>query len=180
MTLLRVSSAPSFIPLMSEKSLSELGELLKTYIKRSGKTQRQVAEETGIPSPTYLSQMANARVNWVASEYFRPLTKALGLSVAEIADLNPDLIVTEEAFPNRNGSPIPPVVAPIDVVLEIPDELKELIATHAHQPGYEALRNPKTVQILAIRRAYMGEEDSLQTVEQWRDYFLDMRRWLPK
>lgn len=81
---------------------------------------------------------------------------------------------------NWNGSPIPPVVAPMEVEVEVPRELQQLIDQYGHQPGYEALKNRKTVQILAVRRAYMGEEDALQTVEDWRDYFLDMRRWLPK
>ena len=68
----------------------------------------------------------------------------------------------------------------MDVIVEVPRELQGLIDKYGDQPGYEALKNHKTVQILAVRRAYMGEEDNLQTVEDWRDYFLDMRRWLPK
>ena len=79
-----------------------------------------------------------------------------------------------------NGSPIRPVVAPLEVTVEIPRELQGLIDQYGDQPGFEALKNHKSVQILAVRRAYMGEEDGLQTVEDWRDYFLDMRRWLPK
>ncbi|WP_407540263.1 hypothetical protein Q0M94_02360 [Deinococcus radiomollis] len=82
------------------------------------------------------------------------------------------------AFPN--GSPIRPVVTPMEVTVEIPRELQDLIDQYGEQPGFEALKNHKSVQILAVRRAYMGEEDGLQTVEDWRDYFLDMRRWLPK
>ena len=40
--------------------------------------------------------MANGRINWIESDYFRPLTVALGLKVSEIVELKPDLILTDE------------------------------------------------------------------------------------
>lgn len=165
-----------------DKSLAELAEILKGYIQRSGKTQRQVAEEAGVPNPSYLSHMANGRINWIESDYFRPLTIALGMKVAEIAELKPDLILTpdEPALAPRRGPPIPPVVGPVDVPLEIPNELQELIDEYGDRPGYEALRNRKSLQTLSVHRAYLGEEDGPQTADQWHEYFLSLRRWLPK
>ena len=84
------------------------------------------------------------------------------------------------AAPTRRGPPIPPVVGPLEVTLDIPSELQELIDQYSDKAGFEALKNPKSIQMLALRRAYMGAEDDLQTVDQWLDYFMDMRRWLPK
>ncbi|PJI55217.1 hypothetical protein CTI14_06835 [Methylobacterium radiotolerans] len=70
----------------------DIYERLRTYIKRTGKTQRQIAEEAGIPQPSYLSHMVNGRVNWVESHYFSHLASALGLTFREIQELRPDSV----------------------------------------------------------------------------------------
>lgn len=82
--------------------------------------------------------------------------------------------------PRRGGPPIPLVVGPIDVPLEIPHELQELIDEYGDRPGYEALKNRKSLQTLSVHRVYLGEEDGPQTADQWHEYFLSLRRWLPK
>jgi SOS-response transcriptional repressor LexA len=112
MTLLATPSTAFRMPSVDMKTLSELADALKRYIQRSGKTQRKISEEAGIPNPTYLSQMANGRVNWIESDYFRPLSDVLGLSIQEMKELNPSLIVTT----SDNTSPYIPAN-----VREIPD-----------------------------------------------------------
>ena len=78
---------------MPDFSREELGSLLRKYIQRSSKTQRQVADEVGIGQPSYVSHMANGRVNWVESEYFPKLAEALSLTVDEVKELRPEVIV---------------------------------------------------------------------------------------
>lgn len=83
-------------PPMADYSRIELGDRLRAFIKRSGKTQRQIADEVGIPQQSYLSHMANGRVNWVESEYFPKLAEALKLSQTEVLELRPDMVVINE------------------------------------------------------------------------------------
>lgn len=129
MTLLPHSHTCVFRMADASKSVAELAELLKAYIARSKKTQRQIAEEAGVPNPSYLSHMANGRVNWVESDYFRPIATALGLKTHEIAELKPDLIVTERPLTDaeRRGWVLPEEEEP-----EIPEALQIAAEKYGH------------------------------------------------
>lgn len=81
-----------------------LAEKLREFIKRSGKTQRQVADEAGIPQPSYLSHMVNGRINWVESNYFPELSTALGLNLREIEELRPDAVTKMMAAAAESAS----------------------------------------------------------------------------
>jgi SOS-response transcriptional repressor LexA len=93
MTLALSHDAFRLMSPLTKFSLVDLAERLGAFIERSGKTQRKIAEEAGIPNPSYLSHMKNGRINWVESEYFRPLSRVLDLSIDEIQELNPDLVI---------------------------------------------------------------------------------------
>ncbi|GAA3997300.1 hypothetical protein GCM10022631_04820 [Deinococcus rubellus] len=161
----------------------EAGQLIRARREALGYTQTEVVENTTITVETYVSELENGKVSVGRSKHFPSLARFLKLSEDEIRSISPSAVFSLPDAPTsapRRGPPIPPVVGPIEVTLDIPNELQELIDQYSDKAGFEALRNPKSVQMLALRRAYMGEEDELQTVDQWLDYFMDMRRWLPK
>lgn len=71
----------------------ELAERLQGFIARSGKTQRQIAEEIGVDE-SYISKLATGSINWAASrKYFGRLAQALGLRPDEISEVNPAAVV---------------------------------------------------------------------------------------
>lgn len=107
------------------------------------------------------------------------LRQALGLSTEEWIEGTGLSIVTPDDLQPIGNSPVPPVVAPLDLPLVIPPELQQLIDEKADKPGYEALNSKKALQALTAQRAYLGAEDGPQTVDQWQEYFLSIRRWLP-
>lgn len=134
----------------------DIFEKLRQYIKRSGKTQRQIAEEVGIPQPSYLSHMANGRVNWVEGEYFRPLTVALNLSVEEIRELKPEIVWSDTV----SDKPPPPRLRPL------PEELTQMIDEKGHLA--EELLTERWQQYLAGQRFSTGRA----TPERWWNLFL--------
>lgn len=137
----------------------DIYEKLRQYIKRTGKTQRQIADEAGIPQASYLSHMVNGRVNWVEGEYFRPLTVALGLSVAEIRELKPEIVWGDAG----SDTPPPPRLRPI------PSELAEMIEEKGHLA--EELQTERWQQYLAGQRFSTGRA----TPERWWNLFLVLK-----
>lgn len=144
----------------SSKTVAELGDILKGYISRSKKTQRQISEEVGMPNPSYLSHMANGRINWVESDYFRPLADALGLKTEEVAELKPDLIISSTLSPD----PEPPGRV-------LPPSLMEAIEEYGDL--HPALRKPRVQEQLALVRHWDGGP---KTAQDWLDFYLDNRR----
>lgn len=110
------------------------GELtLKSLIKASGKTQAQVAAEIGT-DPTYISQMANGKVNWVNSAYFPALVGVLGLNFTQVRSLRPDAItdiaaaaakagIATHTQPPNNEKPTPELAEMLERYAVIDDEL---------------------------------------------------------
>lgn len=80
------------------------GPLLRAFIKRSGKLQRQVAEEIGA-DPTYVSQMVAGRVDWINSGYFSALLKALNISDDEVRQFAPDAVIGSSETVNHHYIP---------------------------------------------------------------------------
>lgn len=142
------------------RSVAELAEMLKGYIARSKKTQRQIAEEAGVPNPSYLSHMANGRINWVESDYFRPIATALGLKTQEIAELKPDLILTERPLTDaeRRGWVLPEE----DAEPEIPPALQ--IAAEKYGHGDNA---PLAERRWLVELADLDFREEPETPEDW-------------
>lgn len=110
------------MPIDSEK---DIADMLREYIKRSGKTQRQIADEAGVPNPSYLSHMVNGRVNWVESQYFPHLATALNLSFRDIKELRPDAVTEMMLTAIQAGAIEPPVqpANPFDYIFVEPHTL---------------------------------------------------------
>lgn len=72
------------------------GELLKDFIRRSGKTQRKLADEINA-DPTYISQMTRGKVNWINSQYFAAIVSALGIRPDEVRELKPESVINFQA-----------------------------------------------------------------------------------
>ena len=178
MTLLPHSHTCVFRMADASKSVAELAELLKAYIARSKKTQRQIAEEAGVPNPSYLSHMANGRVNWVESDYFRPIATALGLKTHEIAELKPDLIVTErpltDAERRAEGAIFPAAPFEQSDELYLPEGLREAIETFGDLPKYAALRDPTVQRQVALGRRFDGGPE---TAEEWLTFYTSNKQW---
>ncbi|MDV6376454.1 helix-turn-helix domain-containing protein [Deinococcus arenicola] len=160
---------------MPQTAEIDIYEKLRGYIKRSGKSQRQLSDEVGIPQPSYLSHMANGRVNWVEGDYFRPLSEALGLSKEEIRELKPE-IIWEDRSPTRPGPPIPPVVPFRETPISIPPELLQMVEKHGD--AYPVLKTAQMQRMLAAPRNFGGAEVGPQTAEDWFDYWMANKRFL--
>jgi len=96
----------------------------------------------------------------------------------EVKELFPDMEFDSTA--RRSGPPIPPVAPRIEIPLEIPEQLQEVIDAMGHKPGYEKLRSEKALRALTALRNYLGPDEGPQNADQWLEYFLNMRQWLPK
>ncbi|MCD0164454.1 helix-turn-helix transcriptional regulator [Deinococcus sp. 12RED42] len=168
------------MPFDAEKALKEhvdayltpiqLGEELRSFIKRSGKTQRQVAEEAGMPQPSYLSHMVNGRINWVESAYFPGLVTALNLSLREIKKLRPD-IVTQLVTAAVQAGTFDESTVPEPKARTLPQGLQEAIELHGKR--YSDLRDPTWQNYLAGFRWREGEPEE---PEAWLDLYRDLTR----
>ncbi|WP_345467955.1 helix-turn-helix transcriptional regulator [Deinococcus carri] len=146
---------------------------LREYIKRSTKTQRKIAEEAGIPNPSYLSHMVNGRVNWVEGDYFRPLSEALGLSRDEIRELKPEIIWEEPSPPPSRalsaaakGHRIPkPQVM-------IPDTLREAAEQYGHLAAFAGLGEHRWQHFMAS----VSRRHTPETPEGWLEEFTALKR----
>lgn len=77
----------------SVQERQNLADRLKAFIERSGKTQRQIADELGVDE-SYVSKLASGSVNWTASrKFFVPLIRSLGIRPDEVAALRPDVVI---------------------------------------------------------------------------------------
>ena len=181
MTLQQFSTlAGLFVPTAPDKSPVELGELLKGYITRSGKTQRKLAEEAGIPNPSYLSHMANGRINWVESDYFRKLATALDLSVAEIQALNPDIVistVSEEAEPISYSAGARGWKVPKQAPEPIPDSLLEAAKLYGENAEFAGIREYRWQRWMTDS----PHKHRPSTPEEWLSFYMSVKdRFNPK
>lgn len=143
---------------------AELAAKLQQYIARSGKTQRQIAEEIGVEE-SYVSKLAGGTVGWVNSrKYFAPLVLALGLSPEEVKEIKPDAVVEFKAHTAPASDPDPPIPM-------LPDELLE--ASRLYGDSTPALRNTRILQQLAAVRHWDGGP---RTPQDWLEFYLDNRR----
>lgn len=148
----------------SRLARAELATKLQRFIARSGKTQRQIAEEIDVEE-SYVSKMAGGTVGWVNSrKYFAPLVRALGLSPEEVKEIKPDAVVEFKAPPAPASDPDPPVPM-------LPDELLE--ASRLYGDTTPALKNPHILQQLAAVRHWDGGP---RTPQDWLDFYIDNRR----
>ncbi|WP_197408542.1 helix-turn-helix domain-containing protein [Deinococcus actinosclerus] len=148
----------------------QLGEELRRFIKRSGKTQRQVADEAGMPQPSYLSHMVNGRINWVESAYFPGLVTALNLSLREIKKLRPDIVtqlVTAAVQAGTFDEPAMPAPKP----RTLPHGLQEAVELYGKR--YSDLQDPSWQNYLAGFRWREGEPEE---PEAWLDLYRDLLR----
>ena len=80
-----------------------LADQLKAFIERSGKTQRQIADELGVDE-SYVSKLASGSINWTASrKFFVPLVRSLSIRPDEVAALRPDVVIEFAAPPPPPG-----------------------------------------------------------------------------
>lgn len=122
------------------------GELtLKSLIRASGKTQAQVAAEIGT-DPTYISQMANGKVNWVNSAYFPALVGVLGLNFTQVRSLRPDAITDIAAAAAKAG-----------------------IATHTQPPSNETPTHKPTPELAEMLERYAVIDEELRE-PAWKRY----------
>lgn len=82
------------------------------------------------------------------------------------------------ATSGRRPPPVPPVVDPIEMPLVIPDALQQMIDEHGGR--YSQLHNERALRILTAPRLFGGPTEGPQTADQWLDYFLMIRGYLPK
>lgn len=151
---------------------SRLADLLQHYIERSGKTQRQIAEEIGVEE-SYVSKMANGVVNWTTSrKYFAPLAKALGLKPEEVVEVNPSAVVSFDA--PRQGPLVKPRLPEIEVRLEVPSGLQEAIEKYGDD--YPELHLEANQRALTSLHRYGGANDL--SSKEWFEVFMANRRWL--
>jgi len=138
-----------------------LGDRLRQYIRRAGKTQAKVADEVGM-DPTYLSQLVNGRVNWVKSDYFRALVNALDIPVDDIAELNPSAVFSVTA--EKQGEQKKPK-------RPISDSLKEAAAIYGGR--FPDLATPLWQDYLESFRPRGLRAD---TPEAWLDLYRDLAK----
>ncbi|MGY2892795.1 helix-turn-helix domain-containing protein [Deinococcus sp. UYEF24] len=180
--LIDVATRPLGMSMAYDASTADprvLGERLRSYIRASGKTQAKVAEEIGT-DPTYVSQLVNGRVNWVKSDYFRRLTAVLGLSVAEIADLNPDLIVSE-AEPSEKRYKYSAGArgwkVPKQEPEPIPDSLLEAAALYGDNEEFSGIREYRWQRWMADS----PHKKRPSTPEEWLGFYMTVKdRFNPK
>jgi transcriptional regulator with XRE-family HTH domain len=159
------------MPYNGEFASSSLGAQLRAFIRRAGKTQAKLADEIKA-DPTYVSQMVNDKVSWVNSAYFGPIVSALGITPEEVKALNPTYVIEFAVQPHRG--PVPPPRQPIDLPLEIPDALQQIIDLHAKD--YPELSDP--VKLRRLTGHHFSDGGQLETPGQWLDFFLSVRRFL--
>ena len=138
---------------------AQAGDLVRRRREGRGLTQDQLADSLNIDK-SYISKLEGGVYHVARSKYFPRIAEALNLSEDDIRGINPSAVFSlpeDSASTPRRGPPIPPVVGPIDVALEIPNELQKLIDEYADRPGYEALKNRKSLQTLSVHRAYLGK-----------------------
>jgi transcriptional regulator with XRE-family HTH domain len=158
-----------------------LGERLRGYIRASGKTQAKVAEEIGT-DPTYVSQLVNGRVNWVKSDYFRKLAEVLDLTVEDITELNPDMVIStvSRRVVETTSNPDPfagfpePLYKKRDEIY-MPEGLLDAIKMFGDVPEYADLKNPDVQRQLANHRGFDGGP---QTAGQWLAFFQANKPWI--
>ncbi|WP_407570694.1 helix-turn-helix domain-containing protein [Deinococcus altitudinis] len=169
---------------MAEKSPWELGALLKGYIKASGKTQRQIADEAGMPMPTYLSQMANGKVNWVRSDYFPALVRVLGLKEEDVRFLRPEAVIEipksiaspEQARPLTLQEMINNFSTQALIDVPLPEGLVKAIEEYGSNPKYAGLNRENVQRQLSLARFYDGRGP--QTAVEWLTYYLSVKDWI--
>lgn len=159
MTLAHAYPAFTAMPPTSRPDLADLAEKLRGFVKRSQKTQRQIAEQSGIPSPSYLSHMVNGRINWVESEYFRPLSRVLDLTVEEIQELNPDIVVNHQTLRHT-------AIADTRPPVELSETLRAFIDKYAQT--FKELLEPRWQRWLANT----DFRDEPETPEDWLAVFM--------
>ena len=154
----------------------ELAERLKGFIRRSGKTQAQLADELGVDK-TYMSQLATGKVNWVNSSYFGALAGALGLSEHEVRELNPAAVVN--ILPSEDVSSAPfdprtlfhPPAQRERVKRDLSPNLSQMI--EEKQEKYPQLRETRWQQHLNQTRFANGQEPD---ADGWFEMYQALRR----
>ena len=157
------------------------GAILRRARERLSLTQDQVAEVLGVDK-SYISKLEGGLHHAGRSKYFPQLVAVLRLGPDEIRQLNPGAVIeaprSGAASPGRRGPPLPPVVEPLDLPLQVPAELEQVIGEYGHR--YPELRSEATVRALCAPRLFAGQGHGPQTSEEWLEYFLMNRRWLPR
>jgi len=147
---------------------------LQQYIARSGKTQRQIAEEIGVEE-SYVSKMAGGTVGWVNSrKYFAPLVRALGLTPEEVKEIKPDAFVEIATI-----TPASSALTAAALGYTFPEEEEEVIDLallaaadkYGSSPEFSDLKHPAWLSFL--NRIDFRQRPT--TPEEWLTKFLKYR-----
>lgn len=146
-----------------------------------GKSQEQVALDSGILNQTTVSELEGGRYDLanLTAARLAGLSRGLDWTLAEMeAALEVDfgLGLYESTPPTRPGPPIPPVVPHRETPVVIPLELQQVIDEHGGT--YPELRDPTIQKIIAAPRNFGGPDNGPQTAQDWLEYFLVTRRYL--
>ncbi len=165
--------ARAFKARREEIGLSQEELALRADVSQSlvSQIERGVQKLTGIATDR-LIRLA-AILNWTLPELQRGTGVDLGIPMPD-EDTEP----ASGDLKKWRGAPIPPVVDYIKLPLVIPPALQEMIDEHSGK--YSELKNEVTVRALSAPRLFAGHSQGPQTADQWFEYFLMNRRWLPK
>lgn len=144
-----------------------LADQLRAFIERSGKTQRQVADELGVDE-SYVSKLASGSINWTASrKFFVPLVHALSIRPDEVAALRPDVVI-EFAAP----TPAPPTGGTRKLLHTDKVEILVFAMASATPEGNCSEQPPSTTALVSPRYArpnhcaYLVDGDSMDGGER--------------
>lgn len=170
-------------PRKAAKTLPAWAIALKVRRAALGKSQEQVALDSGILNQTTVSELEGGRyeVSNLAIARLAGLARGLEWTLAELEaalGLDFDLGSLEQADkPRRPGPPsVAPVVPFRQTRITIPRELQEMVEKHGD--AYPVLKTEQMQRMLAAPRNFGGAEVGPQTAEDWFDYWMANKRFL--